>query len=89
MVKTTGKDEASRRPVGAVLVLLLVIVGVPALYVLSLGPVVMMYPTTNDGPEWADWAFGPADAFTNAFPALDPYWQWYLNWWRPENLQSP
>jgi hypothetical protein len=72
-----------KRATGAwVVAVMLVLLLLPPLYVLSVGPCAMLYPDPNDMPQWIDAFYAPLFWLENNSDAAASFFAWYCNWWR-------
>lgn len=73
--KTKGSAAA------VILLLLGLFVFLPLLYVLSIGPVVMIYQGSMDVPPWIERLYQPLIDLINASEWLSSLAEWYLSFW--------
>jgi hypothetical protein len=52
----------------------------PPLYLLSMGPVAWLMDNFGGG-QWYDVIYFPANWIYDTFPATQPWFVWYLDWW--------
>jgi len=75
-------DHKTKGSAAAVILLLLgLFVFLPLLYVLSIGPVVMMYQGSSDVPPWIVTIYQPLFDLINSSEWLTAIAEWYLNFW--------
>jgi len=78
-----AKEATALSPVGAVMVVILVIaVLLPLLYVLSLGPVVMMIERGGMQTEFWEWFYWPLQWLHEHVEFVRPFLEWYVELWR-------
>lgn len=76
--ETAGYSSAALMMV----VMLSALVLLPLLYVLSVGPVIMMIERDNLEPEFWEWFYGPLEWLHEHVEITRPFLDWYVRLWR-------
>jgi hypothetical protein len=80
--------EEKRSSAAWLIVALILLLLTPALYVLSVGPFVMLYPTADEVPLWVHTVYAPLIWLEQRSSVAGAFFAWYAELWRPRTSES-
>lgn len=69
-----------------IMALLVIVLLMPLLYVLSIGPAALYYHTHGEEPEWLAYLYYPLGMLVEWVEPLQPILEWYLELWIGEDV---